>query len=208
MRIPPPGPETARKRGGLLSSLGDVLKAFGNEEERNSMHIETDLKRIRQSAEERNDENWEFRTFLKHCDEDDIDAHVHAILREVEAQVDCAACMNCCRELRPGMSDADITRLAQALSMTTEDFRQQYVEKTEMGEVLLRGLPCPFLKDNRCNVEAHRPDDCRGFPYLHKDGSTERLMGVVLNYAICPIVYNVCEQLKQKLRWRPRRRMR
>ena len=169
------------------------------------MHIETDLDCIRELAEERDDENWEFRTFLKNRDDDDIDARVHRILKEVEAQIDCAACRNCCKELRPTLDDEDIERLSQALSVSPEEFRRQYVKKSEMGGLVLRGLPCPFLKDNRCSVEAHRPEDCRGFPYLHKDGFTHRLMGVVSNYAVCPIVFNVYEQLKDELDWRPRR---
>lgn len=169
-------------------------------------YIETDLERIRQLAEERDDENWKFRTFLKQ--QDDIDVRVHRILEEVEAQIDCAACMNCCKELMPSVDDADIERLSGALAMSPEDFRQQYVEDGKINGLVLRGLPCPFLEGDRCGVEAEQPECCREFPYLHKDGFVFRLMGVCSNYGVCPIIFNVYERLKHELGWRPRRRRR
>ena len=170
------------------------------------MHVETDLERIRQLAEERDEENWEFRTFLRERGQLEVDACVHRILDEVQAQVDCAACMNCCKVLQPTVTDAEIEQLSKALSISVEDFRRQYIERSEVGESMIRGLPCPFLEGNRCGVKAQQPESCREFPYLHKDGFTFRLMGVISNYAVCPIVFNVYERLKRELHWRPRRR--
>lgn len=171
------------------------------------MRVETDLESIRQLAEERKDENWEFRTFLKQCDEDDVDARVHRILDEVNAQVDCTACGNCCTVIWPKISDADIERLAECLYMTPEGFRAQYIMKDEDGDIVLRGQPCPFLEDKRCTVYPNRPENCRSYPHLHKEWFNSRLISVISNYAVCPIVFNVYERLKDEI-WSRRRRRR
>lgn len=165
------------------------------------MRIETSLERIRELAEERYDENWEFRLFLKLRDEDEVDARVHRILKEVLAQIDCTTCGNCCTVMRPCMNDTDVERLSGRLSMTPNQFRTQYVMKDEDGDIVLRGHPCPFLKDKRCAVYPDRPKDCRSYPHLHKDCFNARLIGVISNYAVCPIVFNVYNLLKGEM-WR------
>jgi hypothetical protein len=67
------------------------------------MEIETNLKRIEQLAEENEDENWAFRSFLKQLDigRKDLDAIVHRINDEVSAQIDCTTCGNCCKRIKP-----------------------------------------------------------------------------------------------------------
>ena len=61
------------------------------------MEIEKDLKIIESVAREKDDENWEFRSFLKQHDYgiDKLDAIVHRITDEVSAQIDCTQCGNC-----------------------------------------------------------------------------------------------------------------
>lgn len=168
------------------------------------MRLETDLESIRQLAEGRDDENWEFRTFLKQSDED-VDARVHRIFDEVKAQIDCTACANCCVGLGTCVSDTDIARLTECLSMTADGFRERYVERGENGDTVLRGQPCPFLEGKCCSVYDARPEECRDYPHLHKDHFVHRLMGVVSNCAVCPIVFNVYERLKNEM-WRRRGR--
>jgi len=60
-------------------------------------------------------------------------------------------------------------------------------------------LPCPFLKDDRCSNYDYRPKDCRSYPHLHKKDFRSRLWGVVENYSMCPIVFNVYERLQMEL---------
>jgi Fe-S-cluster containining protein len=66
-------------------------------------------------------------------------------------------------------------------------------------------VPCGFLQEQGCSVYDSRPDDCRSFPHLHKREFRSRLIGVIENCSICPIVYNVFEGLKSDL-WRSSRR--
>lgn len=173
------------------------------ETEGTTMEIETDLKRIERLAEENEDENWEFRSFLKQLDisRQDLDAIVHQINDAVSAQIDCTACGNCCRSIKPVLDLPDVTEFARGLNISTSELEENHLKQhpEKSSHFYFNALPCPFLKDNRCTNYAYRPQDCRSYPHLHKDDFLSRLMGVIGNYSICPIVFNVYERLKEEL---------
>jgi Fe-S-cluster containining protein len=166
--------------------------------------IELDMDKFREYSTQAEDENWEFRSFLKNCEvpEHEIDNTVRRHFRDVSHEIDCTACANCCRKLRPQLEPKDIARLARAKGVSEAQFRESCVEKfNEDGE---RGLrfnrkPCPFLEDSRCAVYEARPDECRSYPHLHKKRFTSRLMTAVQNTTVCPISYYVFERLKMDL---------
>ncbi len=56
------------------------------------MKLETDLKRIKKLAGEREDENIRFRTFLKSSDSEELDVLVHSLSEEISKQIDCCSC--------------------------------------------------------------------------------------------------------------------
>lgn len=170
------------------------------------MYIETDLDRIKQLAEIREDKNWEFRSYLKasSLSSKRLDAIVHELYAQVAAAIDCRTCANCCRVITPTPTLEEIKTLAAVLQIAEEQFRTQYLSQNgEKAGRLLR--PCPLLKGNECSVYSHRPQECAAYPYLLRDDFRTRLFGVLDNYAICPIVFNVYEQLKEQL-WRRRGR--
>ncbi len=171
------------------------------------MQIETDLAYIEQMGEEREDENFSFRSFLKglSISNEELDAVVHRINDEVTAQIDCTACANCCNMYGPGLEEEDIPIFAVGLQMPVAAFKQQYltVNKPAPPAYEIREAPCPFLEDNLCVNYECRPAECRSYPHLHKKDFRTRLFGVVGNYSICPIVFNVYERLKVEL-WRDR----
>ena len=162
------------------------------------MRLETNLKTIKHLAEEREDENWDFRAYLKRHT-DGLDERVHRIHGEVAAQIDCTQCGNCCESLRTALTDADTVRLAVRLGMSTDAFRGEFHDKDEPGAHMIMGAPCPFLKDKRCTVYDDRPEECRDYPHLHKEEFSTRLMGVINNYEMCPIVFNTYERLKEEV---------
>ena len=171
-------------------------------------HLITDLAEIARLSERNWDQNMEFRTFLKISShwEDGLDALVHEIFAEVNAGIDCTTCGNCCRELCIGVESQDIERLAKRLGITSEEFEDRHVAvDNDCGEKFMPETPCPFLGGNLCTVYEDRPTVCREFPHLHKEGFRQRLFGVVDNSAMCPIVFNVLEELKRRTNWRPRR---
>jgi len=134
---------------------------------------------------------------------------VHELYKEVSAAIDCTQCGNCCRVSKPILKQADVRRLAKELTISLKQFKSQYLtETTDDGErgFAFRLKPCPFLRGNECAYYAFRPDVCKSFPHLYKKDFVFRLMGVIENYAICPIVFNVYERLKKELRWNRRSR--
>jgi hypothetical protein len=62
--------------------------------------IETDLLRIQQLSQEHDDENWEFRSWLKQNAPHNIDGIVKALSQKYFALIDCTQSANCCRSLQ------------------------------------------------------------------------------------------------------------
>lgn len=163
--------------------------------------MEIDLKQISNIAKRKEKENWEYRSFLKSYDIEleKLDAIVHEIYREVESKIDCTKCANCCRTVGPILIQKDIDKLANEMGIPTNKFISEYLEKDEDGDLIFNKSPCPLLHGNLCTHYDSRPRDCRSFPHLHKKEFVFRLIQVIQNYSICPIVFNVYEQLKIRL---------
>jgi hypothetical protein len=87
--------------------------------------------------------------------------------------------------------------------MPEDKFVEHYMEfDNNEKKFKFKEIPCSFLKDNKCTLYECRQSDCRSFPHLHKKGFTTRLIDILQNYSICPIVFNVYEQLKIEMRFR------
>jgi Fe-S-cluster containining protein len=166
------------------------------------MRIETDINKIEQLSQQRNDANWAFRSFLKGSalSVTKVDSIVHDLYKEISSQIVCTQCANCCKVIHPSLSTTDIKRLAHQFELTTKEFRSRFLKKNDKGEgFIFNGQPCPFLKNDRCQVYEQRPRDCRSYPHLHKHEFIFRMYQVVSNCPVCPIVFNVYEGLKQTL---------
>ena len=169
------------------------------------MEIETDLTFIARLARQHEDAYYAFRSFLKQTDipESQIDAMVQKLYLKVSSQIDCRKCANCCKVMSPCLAAADIRRLAEHLGLAVAEFREKFVRRTEDNDGdEFNGQPCPFLKDNACSVYEVRPSDCQAYPHLDKPEFISRLYAVIGNCSICPIVFNVYEELRQELRHR------
>ncbi len=164
-----------------------------------------DLVQIRKLGEEKEDENYRFRRFLKtQCslEPGEIDRRVFEITRRVWAGIDCTSCANCCREVKPTFSEEEVDRVARRVGMERQQFIDTYLERSEEnGENpwQTRTTPCPFLKENLCSVYEDRPADCSGYPYLYEPDFVFRTMGMIERTFTCPIVYEALEELKKSL---------
>lgn len=147
-------------------------------------------------AAERMEENEVFKSWLKLQDAEKIDSIVHVLNREVEPQIDCTTCGNCCRNLMINVEDAAVERLSERLGMTSKKFVDQYIEKG-MHMQVFNTIPCHFLSNCKCTVYEHRPAACGDFPSLHQPGFNTRLFATFMHYGLCPIIYNVVEKLKE-----------
>jgi len=165
--------------------------------------METSLKKILKISKIKEQENWEYRAFLKGYDIscEELDSIVQELFSTVCAEVDCTACGSCCKKVSPVLNENDIHRLSLNLGISVEQFQDQYLRKDEDEKYVFNKLPCPFLENNICTQYEYRPTDCRSYPHLHKEDFVFRLIGVIENYSICPIVFNVYELLKEKIRY-------
>jgi len=169
--------------------------------------------KLRILAEEKTDENWAFRAFLKQrCDlePDELDQRVFELTKRVWAGIDCTTCATCCKEIHPTFSEPEVERLARRLGMDRQQFIDAYLKPTQPGDDKpweTRTAPCPFLKDNRCSVYEDRPADCGGYPNLYDPEFVFRTARMIERTSTCPIVYEVMEELKESVgfRWRRRR---
>ena len=167
------------------------------------MDMVPDLVQIRALAEEKEDENWRFRLFLKGASSrelGDLDRQVTETTERVWAGIDCTACANCCRQVSPTLNEEEVGRLARRLGMEQKQFIDTFLKRTDPLEDKpweMRSRPCPFLRENRCTVYEDRPGDCSGYPYLYKPRFLSRAMGMIERTFTCPIVYEVLEDLKR-----------
>jgi len=167
------------------------------------MELELDLNVIKRLSKEREDENFDFRAFLKGQSSDEVDEIVHQLHHEIVAQIDCTECGNCCKFLKPSVTDKEIKRLSKIDGISAEDFEKKFVELDTFDQIkYLKDTPCKYLHDKKCTIYPDRPEECRSYPHTHKDGFIFRLFGVINNYEICPIVFNLYEQLKMQLGYR------
>ncbi len=164
--------------------------------------MELNLKKIKKLSEEHNDENWQFRSFLLCCTISSkiVDKMVHRIYKEVASEIDCTKCGNCCKEMSPCFELEEMVGLSHSLGISMKDFEKKYLFKMEFEEeYMFRADPCPFLKNNMCSCYPYRPDACAAYPPLHTKHFTLKMTSVIESCAICPIVYNVYERLKDKV---------
>ena len=163
-----------------------------------SINLETNKEKISDLAVLREEENEAFRSFLNHRDRYDIDNMVHDINLKVEPLIDCTHCGACCKGLMINVTKNETEDIAKHLNITTEHFTEKYIEESAGGMMIMNTIPCHFLEDKKCSVYEHRFSECRDFPHLHKPNFNDRLFATLIHYSICPIIFNVVEELKIK----------
>jgi Fe-S-cluster containining protein len=166
----------------------------------------TDLVQIRRLGEQKREENFRFRAHLKRHDHSD--RRLRRLAEEIEAQIDCTLCANCCRVPEVGITDRDVEKLSKFYGVTPQEFHRDYTERNETNELILKRTEagCVFLSGNLCTVYEARPRNCATFPHLVRgDGSIASCMWAMVDRAAyCPIVYNWMEAAKQELGFRGR----
>jgi hypothetical protein len=167
----------------------------------------TDLVQIRRLGEQKRPENERFRKHLKTYRH--VERRMRRIAEEIESQVDCLACANCCRVATARLLPRDVERLAKCLGVSQGRFLSGYTERTEDEGLVLRreeSGDCVFLSGNECTVYDDRPASCRDFPHLIRGaGSLESRMWAFIDRAVyCPIVFNTLEAWKVETEFKPR----
>lgn len=164
--------------------------------------LRTDLQAIATYASQHEEENEHLRGFLKSLDSEAIDRLVQELNDTISPQIDCTACGNCCRSYMINVTPEEATDVSTHLNMALPAFKEKYLEESSEGNLIMKSIPCSFLTGNKCSVYKHRFDGCREFPHLHRPNFTGRLFGILMYYETCPIIFNVVEELKERLRFK------
>jgi uncharacterized protein len=163
----------------------------------------TDLVQIRRIGEKKREENERFRKHLKrHAF---VERKFRHIALDVESEIDCTVCANCCKEATVKLAERDIEKLAKFLRIKSAEFKRDYTELSEEEGVILKRTEagCIFLDGNLCSIYEARPHNCENFPHLVRgEGSLVSRMWEMKDRACyCPIVYNTLEAFKAEVKF-------
>ena len=165
----------------------------------------TDLVQIRRLGEHKRDENERFRKHLKR--HNFVERKFRRIAQDVEDQIDCTECANCCRVATVRLTDRDVEKLSKFLRIGPAQFIREYTAHSDEEGLILKRTDeagCIFLDGNTCTVYDARPHICENFPHLIRgDGSlVSRMWDFKDRACYCPIVYNTLEQFKTEVKFR------
>ena len=148
------------------------------------------------------DENDAFRAYLQKKDSNELDETVQRLNNIIAPQIDCTSCGACCRHLMINVTPEESITIATFLEKDPRQFKEEYLEESIQGDMIMKSIPCAFLADSKCTVYPERFNGCRAFPHLHESNFKGRLFGTLIHYAMCPIIYNVVEELKTETGFR------
>ena len=158
----------------------------------------TDLVQIRRLGEKKLEENKRLRQYLKR--HNFVERRLRHISEEIEEQIDCLACANCCRIATVKLADRDVDKLSRFLRVSRAQFLRDYtVTSEEEGLVLKRtDAGCVFLSGNECTIYEARPHTCENFPHLIRGAGSflSRMWEMPDRATYCPIVFNALEAFK------------
>jgi Fe-S-cluster containining protein len=180
-----------------------------------------DPKKIKYWAGRKEKENYQFRDCLKANPPHNLDETISALSRKYFKLIDCRECGNCCRAYTIPICKSEMKALAIAKGIPSTAFQAKYTTYTAIDDVIANdgqnfwdgddheymfkmGFPksCPMLAGNLCSVYANRPQVCQEYPHLEKPDRINHLNMIIDNTFVCPIVFNVFEELKSVLDWR------
>ncbi len=150
---------------------------------------------IKEISEEKLEENYRFRTYLKmHADEKILDEQFKELHNKYFKNFDCSKCRNCCKVLGVSMNEYELNSICKHYYLDDYKLKNE-VLKENYGKYIAK--PCPFLnKDNSCQIEECLPESCLDYPYTNKDERLFSLLAIVNNSKVCPVVYKILEDLK------------
>ena len=99
--------------------------------------------------------------------------------------------------------------MAGQLSISGEDFINRYLEYDPAeGAYKAKHCPCDFLReDGDCVLGEYKPENCRNYPYTDQPDRMGSLLSIIESAAICPVVYEILERLKEDYHFKKRERI-
>ena len=163
--------------------------------------MEKRLQQLPKLANEVKKENKKYFQKLKKRTPKNLDYVMQELHEEEFERTDCLECGNCCKTTSPIFTDKDIERIAKHLRMKVADFIHQYLERDEDNFMVLKQAPCSFLdlNDNACLIYDVRPKACAEYPHTDRRKFIQITDLAIKNTEICPAVYSILENLKQRI---------
>jgi uncharacterized protein len=169
--------------------------------------VVTDLAEVFRLGTAKATENLGFRRYLsaQHY----ADKPFQILASEVQQQVDCTACANCCRHSVVSVNKSEIRNIAEHLGSTAEAVTRLYTvpdpDAPALRALLSTREGCVFLDGNLCMIYEARPNSCRAFPHV---GVGIRSLGgrpssLARWAALCPIIFNALESYKHLTGYHP-----
>jgi len=167
----------------------------------------TDPDQVRSLAELKEAENLHFR---RHLHAHHVPVEPFQILaHEIEGQIDCTRCANCCRRMIVELTPAEIEIIAAHLCVPVQEVMWKHIDP-EPGDSYHKILRtehggCTFLDGSRCSIYEARPAACRDFPHVSPGARTlgARMESVCRHSSVCPILYNALEAYKAHVGYHP-----
>ena len=165
---------------------------------------------VKTKAKSKENENYAFRTYLKmHADPHKLDEQFRKLHEELFSGYDCSQCRNCCKMYCGMIPQEDIEKAAGQFSMSGKDFVERFLEY-DLGEMSYKTkhCPCDFLKDDGdCALGDCKPVNCRKYPYTDQPDRMGSLLSIIESAAVCPVVYEILERLKEEYHFIKRKRV-
>jgi len=160
------------------------------------------IEKLKKMAFAKGDENYRFMNYLKGINPSKLDSLFVELSEKYLTEDFCLSCANCCRSLDPRFSKGEIRSLVNELEISMSEFMNKYVDLEKSDGYILKTNSCPFLHENKCQIYTNRPHPCRSYPHLDKKIMAHRLIEVIDNSSVCPVVYQVLEDLKEEFNWK------
>src|ERR1700690_529911 len=96
----------------------------------------TDLVQIRRLEQQQRGENAKVRAYLRN--HRDSDRRLRRFGEQIEAEIDCTACANCCRVTEVGITGKDVEKLAKFVGAGELEFVDQFTALDQSGARILK----------------------------------------------------------------------
>ncbi len=158
-------------------------------------------RKVKFAAKKKENENIEFRTFLK-CNANDeiLDRQFAELHEELFANYDCNRCRNCCKMYYGTIPANDIEKDSEYLGISKEQFITTYlIGKRNEDGYSTKHKPCDFLEnDGTCKLGDCKPENCVNYPYTNQPDRWESLYSVLEAVEVCPVAFEIYERLKKE----------
>ena len=164
-------------------------------------------RKVKFEAKKRENENIEFRTFLKcNADEEKLDKQFKMLHEELFANYDCNRCRNCCKMYHWSIPNEDLEQDAEYLNMTKEQFVDTFLVKNEIENTYeTKNKPCDFLEaSGKCKLGECKPESCKKYPYTDQPERLQSLYSVLNAVEVCPVAFEIYERLKKEYHFKYR----